>query len=526
MTSLQSPLHPHYNSTAQCPLHKTDFTINALPTKPRSIMSKINYLGMKYFGQWWFTHYIGSLYPGVLAHFSDGTLLNRLLGQNKIFNETSEIKNRTFYEYFEASGINEFAKKHGGICTFRMGAVQSIYQISNIPIAKDEWLEPSQQDRSTGIFGEFLGTMPLDSKERKMKRAVIESVLGNWSFISSLKDKFKSNIEHMLISREKEEICLKRFCQDIVADNGSLATGIFDFKVKPLSHYFVEFKNETIGFFELVAGLYSGHGKDADAKLARIELFVRSVLKDNYSSIKSAPESNIIKRYFQIWKLPFTLKAIDELDSDYLRDLGTTMVNTFETTSLSLSWIISYIENNPSIKQCIINEVQDNTQKEYSYIDLVILEAIRLAGANPTVMLRIAAQKFELQIGKNKIVVLPGTRLWLNRREANQDSTIFSNPTQFDPNNIKCILKSKNEDIKSIVSKNRYEINSFSMINTEDSPRKCPARLYSIYTQSLIIRTLYQYYQVELKNNDPEFNPNSPMPEPVSFGTIQITRKQ
>ena len=86
-------------------------------------------------------------------------------------------------------------------------------------------------------------------------------------------------------------------------------------------------------------------------------------------------------------------------------------------------------------------------------------------------------------------------------------------------------MHSKHEDIKSIVSKNRFEINSFNAINTQDSPRKCPARLYTIYTQSLIIRALYSNYQIDLKNNDTELNPHSPMPTPLAFGTIQFIKK-
>jgi len=530
MKNSQSPLCPHDNSpddndTDHCPLHSINSTISTPSTKTLSILSQINYLGMKYFGKWWVFQYVGSTYPGILAHFSDGTLLNRLLyGQKKSFYEALVIKNRTLYEYFEASGINEFAKKNGGICTFRIGTTQAIYQTTNFPIAKDRWLEPSQ-DRSTGIFGDFVGTLPLDSKARKMKRGTIESVLGNWRFISSFEDEFKSNIERILSKYEKKEICLERFCQEIIADNSSLVSGIFDFKVKPLSHYFVEFKNVTLDFFELASELISGLEKDVDEKFAMIELFVKTVLKDNYSSINSAPESNIIKRYFQLWKLPFTLQSIDELDNDYLRELGTIMINIFESASLNLSWVISYIEHNSSIKRRIIEEeVQESIHNKCSYIDLVILEAIRLGGSNPTVLTRRVTEKFELQIGKKKIMVLPGTRLWINRREANQDSTIFSNPTQFDPANIKNIMQSENEDVKSIVSRNRYEINSFNTINTKDSSRKCPARLYTIYTQSLIIRTLYSNYQVDLKNNDPALNPHSSMPKPSSFGTIQINK--
>ena len=325
---------------------------------------------------------------------------------------------------------------------------------------------------------------------------------------------------------EKKEICLERFCQEIVADTGSLIPGIFDFQVKPLSHYFVEFKDATLDFFESASGVITGLDKIASKKFpARLSLFVRTILKDNYSSINSSPESNIIKRYFQLWNIPFTLKSIEEINDEYLRELGTIITNIYESTSLSLSWAISYIENNSSIKSRVIKEVQENIKNKQSYIELVILETIRLGGNNPTILSRNVEQKFELQIGANRIVILPGTSLWINRREANQDSSVFINSKKFDPSNIKNIKKYEDEDIRSIVSKKRHEINSFNGINTKDSPRKCPARLYSIYTQSLITRVLYSNYQVDVKDNDLTFNPHSAMPKPLLFGTVQINKK-
>lgn len=524
MKNSQCPLNDSF--TEKCPISKINTAADNLPTRPLSIRGKINYIGMKYLGIFWLFQYFGSIYPGVLEHFSNGTLLDRLLyGEKKSLHEALAVKKKTQYEYCITSGIDEFAKKNGGICTFRVGTMCVIYQASNIPIVEDKFLEPTIA-RTGRLFGDFIGTLPVDSKTRKRKRAVIESVLGNLSFIRKLEHKLKGIIEHLLSKYEKKEICLERFCQEIVADTASFVPGIFDFQVKSLSCYFIEFKDTTLDFFESASGFISGLDKISSEKFpARMCLFVKTVLKDNYSSINSAPESNIIKRYFQLWGIPFTLQSIDELDNDYLRDFGTIMVNIFESTSLSLSWAISYIENNSSIKSCVIKEAQKNINNKHSYIELVILEAIRLGGTIPNVSTRSVTQKFELQIGTNKIVILPGTSLWLNRREANQDSSVFSNPTQFDPSNIKNIMQSKNDDIKSIVSKRRYEINSFNSINTKDNPRKCPARLYSIYIQSLITRLLYSNYQADIKNNYLALNPHSAIPKPLSFGTIQINKK-
>lgn len=511
--------------TEKCPINKINTAANTLPTRPLSVLARINYIGMKYLGKFWFFQYFGSIYPGVLGHFTNGTLLDSLLyGQKKSLHEALTVKRKTYYEYCITSGIDEFAKKNGGICTFRVGEICVIYQASNIPIVEDKFLEPSTA-RTESLFGDFMGTLPVDSKIRKRKRAVIESVLGNLSFIEKLEPKLKGIIEHLLSKYEGKEVCLERFFQEIVADTISLAPGIFDFQNKPLSHYFDKFKDTTLDFFDSASGFISGFHKTTSEKFPeRICLFIKTVLRDNYSSINTAPESNIIKRYFQLWKIPFTLQSIDELNGDYLRGLGTIMVNSFESTSLSLSWAISYVENNSSIKSCIIEEVQKNINYRHSYIKLVILEAIRLGGTIPTISTRSVTKKFELQIGANKIIVLPGTWLWLNRKEANQDSSVFINPKQFDPNNIKNIMKYEDEDIKSIVSKERYEINSFNSINTNDNSRKCPARLYSIYIQSLITRLLYSNYQVDIKNNSLALNENSAIPKPLSFGTIQINK--
>lgn len=513
----------------QCPLHSVNqiyAPLSITSTKHPSISAKINYLGMKYLGKWWILQYFGSVYPGVLAHFSDKGLLNRLFyGQQKSFTEAIVQEKKTVYNYFLTSGIDDFAKKNGNICTFRLGHTPAIYQNSNVPIVKDEYLDPPT-DQNTKIFGEFLATLPLHSKARRMKRVLVESILGNLSAISKLEDEFKTNIANILKKYEKIEINLDRFCKEVSADAGTLASGIFDFKVKPLSYYFDEFNEITLTFFELAWSSVSRTNKEADKKFSTICQFVKSILIDNYSAIYDAPDSNIIKRYFHYWKLPLTLKSIEKLSNESLRELGTIIISIYDTTSLTLTWAISYIENNPSIKQLIMNEASaPSHNSKCSYIDLVAVEAVRLGGGNPTVLSRTVLKQFQLQIGANKIIVQPGTRLWLNRRQANQDSNIFDNPTQFDPNNIKSIVCSEHDNIAALVSKNRYEINSFNAINTIDNPRKCPARVYSIYVQSLILSTIYGHYQITLKNNNLKMNPDCPMPRPLAYGTILLQQK-
>ena len=527
MENPQDNLNLQNNSVKKCPVSIINSKISNLNSRPFSITSKINYLGMRYLGRFWILQYFGSSYPGVLAHFSRGKLIDKLWwGQKRQFHRTTVLEGKSASTYFLESGINKFAKQNGGICTFRMGFTLAIYQNTNVAIIKDEWLAPST-DQNKNLFGNFMGTLPIESKIRKSKRAAIESTLGSMSFMKSIEGEIIYNIELLLNKYDGSPLSLEKFCREVVADIDSLATGILDFKIKPLSYYFnsEEFSNITSEFFDIASDVISKLDKKASQKFDTISPFVKTILKDNFISINSAPDTNIIKRYFKIWKLPLTLNIIDTLPDDCLKELGTIIVAIYDTTSLSLSWAISYIEQNPMIKENIINDAKNKQDsKKLSYIDLTIFEAIRLGGSNPTALWRKVVIPFELQIGEHKIMVLPGTMMWLDRRSANQDSKLFVNPKEFNPKNIESIMNSKNENISSLLTKNRYEINSFSMINTENNPRKCPARVFSVYVQSLIIRLLYDDYTLKLKNNDTHLKNFCAMPKQSSSGIIELNK--
>lgn len=525
MATSKNTLESPTNLMNKCPLSTINLQINS--TKEFSMLNSINYFGMKYLGRFYLLQYFGSLYPKVLAHFSHGNLLDKLWwGQKRQFYKMTVLEGKSASTFFLERGIDEFAKANGGICTFRMGFIPAIYQNTNMPIVKDECLAPPT-DQNKGLFGNFMGTLPLELKIRKSKRASIESTLGNLIFMQSIEDAVVVNIESLLSKYNKTPICLEKFCREIVADIDSSAPGILDLTVKPLSYYFnlQEFSNITSEFFDIASDVISKLDKKASQKFDTISPFVKAVLKDNFDSINSAANTNIIKRYFKIWNLPFTLAVINTLPDDYLKELGTIIVAIYDTTSLSLSWAISYIEQNSIIKKHVIDDSVSrlNVQK-LSYIDLVIFEAVRLGGSNPTALWRKVVKPFTLQLGKNKVLVLPGTMMWLDRRSANQDDKLFINSHEFDPKNIEHIMNSGDENISSLIAKNRYEINSFSMINTEDNPRKCPARVFSIYIQSLILRFLYNNYEIKLKDNNTSLKDFCAMPKQSSAGIIEINK--
>jgi cytochrome P450 len=116
--------------------------------------------------------------------------------------------------------------------------------------------------------------------------------------------------------------------------------------------------------------------------------------------------------------------------------------------------------------------------------------------------------------------------LWLDRYQGNRDPEVFPSPEVFDPRNVDAIVRSERENVSSILSRNRYEINSFSMVNTDGNPRKCPGRLFSVRMQAIILSELYRDYAVSTEGIDLALKSHSSMPRPRSPGTIRLARIQ
>lgn len=516
-----------FDNIKSCPFSKTR-SIKKTGSLLGHFYGYINFLGLRYLRRFWLFQYFGPIYPGVLPHFSSKGLKGKLWhGHRQDFHKTTVLDGKSASHYFLESGLSDFAEKHGGVCTFWMGFTQAIYQNTNVPLVQDEWLSaPTDQNRN--LFGDFMGTLPLGTKERNAKRAAIESSLGSQAFMESIRDDLIDCLRKLLSKAEEKPISLEDFCREVIADLDSLTPGVLDFHITPLSTYLKAetYKSITTNFFDIASDVISKMEKGAVRRFETITPFVRQVLIDNLESLQSSSRTNIVKRYFKIWDIPLTLEAIQTLPDSYLKELGTLIVAIYDTTSLSLMWAISYIEHNPLIKKNVIKDAKSGglSLKNMSYIDYVVFEAIRLGGSNPAALWRKTVVPFELIIGHTKIAVQPGTMLWLDRRKANQDKSVFPNPNEFDPNNIISITSSAEETMQSLMSRNRYEINSFSMVNTKKNPRKCPGRLFSVYVQSLLLRLLYSSYNINLKENDTDLRLYSAMPKPSSPGVIFLSK--
>ncbi|PQQ37868.1 hypothetical protein C6H68_10690 [Photorhabdus luminescens] len=193
-------------------------------------------------------------------------------------------------------------------------------------------------------------------------------------------------------------------------------------------------------FFEIASEVISkvNHSSIHDADL--IVNMTREILKDNFDSISLAPRTNIIKSHFSILGYEFTIENIMKLTSSELKGLGTIIIASYDTTSLSFIWLLLYFSGNEEH----ISKFKESIEKDEGILELAILyvlEAIRLGGSNPTALWRRVKDTFSLRLGEHDIIIPKGTMIWLDRRQANRDSDIYPEPNNFSIINIKSILK-------------------------------------------------------------------------------------
>jgi hypothetical protein len=422
--------------------------------------------------------------------------------------------------YFERAGIAALADRSDGLCTFWLDDTLAIYQNSNRPLVQDSDLAPSINTNAS-LFGSFVGGLAFDDVARKPKRDIVERVLGNSKFIDELEDAIIAASRAYLMMAKGVIHPLDDFTLKLSAYVDSMIPGVLDLSVKPLNVYLAssDFGGVARSFFEIASQVISKLNPQAIQDAELIVDFTRAVLIDNYEALAVAPPSNIIRAQFDQFGLPFSLESIQQLGANELKELGTIIVATYDTTALSLLWTIAYLETTPA-ELARFRAALDHDARAKEVATLLVLEALRLGGSNPTALWRQVLHTTMICHRGVAIEIAAGTMLWLDRRRANRDPCVFANPTHFDTANIECIKRRATESTASLLARNRYEINSFSMINTERNPRKCPARIFSIRAQVLMLIELYRAYRVNVTDVDISLAAHSAMPRPNKSGNI------
>lgn len=498
---------------------------NALTRTPMPfwlhLWSQVNRWGERLLGTFWLFQYFSSPFPGVLAHHFGPNLFK---DHGNAFRQATVDRGEPTSNYFRTSGISACAEANGGLCSFRLNGQIAIYQNTNVPLVRDNLLAPST-DPVTGLFGDFVGTMPNDHPLRPGKRAAVERSLGNINFVAKLEPAVRQHAVDYLKTSATKEMPLDDFALFLVAHVDSFVPGILDLTQKPLTTYLAstEYGQVTRDFIDLASEAIGKVNPAAMNNFDTIVPFVRKLLTDNFEALEAAPSSNLIRRHFALWERSLTIPEIENLDPAKLKELGAIIVATYETTNLSLLWTLAFLETSPAIKASVVTEARrGGNEEKLSLINKVVLEALRLGGSNPTALWRCTTTPFVLHHQGRSVTVPQGTMMWLDRQQANCNPSIFPNPKRFDPANIDAILKSNRENLNTILAGNRYEINSFSMINSHGNPRKCPGRIFSVWMQSILLSELYSRYEVSAQGIDLRLKHYKTMARPAQSGTIII----
>ncbi|MDH6575311.1 cytochrome P450 [Kitasatospora sp. MAP5-34] len=449
---------------------------------------------------------------------------DELVGHQEAFHEATVVRGEQASDYFRRSGIGALAEANGGICTFRFGAEVAVYQLTNDPMVNEAVLAPSTAANSE-LFGDFMGSLDNAHPDRPAKRAAVERSLGNGRFVDDLEPEIRRHAAAFLGSATERTWPLDEFALQLVAYVDSQLPGVLDLRQRPLTEYLAmpEYAEVVRSFFDIASEVISKKNDVALRELEAIERFVRDLLLDNLECLATASDANMIVRHLALWETPLTRAGISALNGAQLKELATLIVATFDTTALSLLWLLCFLETAPAHRDAALAGGTGEPGGRLSTLDLAVLEAVRLAGSNPTALWRRTTVPFLLQHQGRQAELPAGTMIWLDRRGANQDPTAFPNPECFDPANIRAIMRSERETVSSMLSRNRYEINSFSMINSERNPRKCPGRLFSVRIQSIVADELYRHYRVTVEGVDTRLRAYSSMPRPVAPGTIRIS---
>lgn len=467
--------------------------------------------------------WLGRPLPGIAHHRARG-LAALWSGHARAFHRHTVVDGQSASSYFRAAGIAALAEQHGGLCSFRMGRDLALYQAVNTPLVCDQALAPSL-DTNRALFGDFVGALPESAPTRPGKRRAIEASLGSARFVAALEPALRAAARAHLAGAGPSARPLDDFALDLVAHVDSVVPGVLDLTQRPLTHYLAssDYGKVARSYFDLASDVISNVNPAALHDTDALVPFIRAVLDDNHDAIAAAPPSNLILRHFALWDRPFTRGQIAALSADEIKELGTVIVATYDTTHLSLLWAIAYVEADPALK-CALSRGAP-AAGGLALSELVALEAVRLGGSNPTALWRRVIAPFELDHRGARIRVPAGTVLWLDRRLANQDPAVFPAPCRFSPDNVRAIARDR-DTVASLLSRGRYEINSFAMVNTERNPRKCPGRVFSVRQQAVLLEELYGGFDVATQGIDLALRPHSAMPRPRAPGTIRLTPRR
>lgn len=452
----------------------------------------INYLnagGLNWFGAFWLPQYYFGLAPFVLA-------------QAPLFANMEQVA--------------DVAEANEGVCSFFDWQTYSmaIMQAKNKSFVPDELLAPLTA-AGDEIYGpRWIGTVNSKDDQRLQTRKAIEMTIDNQGMAMRSAPQLVEHTKNYLQQNKITGVDLQNYCYQLVGYVNSMTKGIFDLTDKPINKFL-----ETDPFLQDFVKNAAVTIQRGDAQF--LEDFLkdnniiglsRRILKANKASLNAAEETNLFKRFIRSFHEidKFTDETIDAISDTDMKGIGAMLANAFDTTAATLLWVICRIEDDPQLKEQVLQDAQAQSRAhgELSTIDLVVLEAMRFDSIIPSPLFRTMEKAGHGQFDNGRAFFLPvGTRVYQDRHRANCDPDLFSNPNQFDIENIRGLANEKGfKAVFDFFGNQRQEINTFSGVNTRApkgdavNPTVCPARHWVSHLLTQITREIYKNCEVSLAN--------------------------
>ncbi|KAJ9567498.1 hypothetical protein OSB04_003464 [Centaurea solstitialis] len=174
------------------------------------------------------------------------------------------------------------------------------------------------------------------------------------------------------------------------------------------------------------------------------------------------------------------------------------LVAGLDTTSLTLTWALSLLLNNPKTLKTAQDEidehvgrdrpVEESDLKNLVYLDAIIKETLRLYPAGPLSVPHESTE--DCIVGGYSIP--KGTRLLVNLWKLQRDPNIWFDPNEFRPERF--LTSHKDIDVKG---------KHFELLPFGSGRRMCPGILFSLQALGLTLASLIQQFVLNRPSNEP-----------------------
>ncbi|OAY50850.1 cytochrome P450 CYP82D47 [Manihot esculenta] len=430
--------------------------------------------------------------------------------------------------------LGNMADKYGPIFTIKMGMYRALV-VSNWEIAKecltinDKAFANRPKTLATDLLtydGAMIGFVSYGNYWRQMRKIATIELLSNHR-LEKLKHVRESEVRtalkelYRLWEKKKNNsdmvlVEMKRWFADITSnvilriifgksvgyettneseENEKLKVALRDFF--DLSGRFVV--ADAVPFLRWLD--IGGHERAMKKTAKHLDLFAERWLKEHKEKKASGfkkGEEDFMDLMLEI--LDDNAEAVLGRDSDTLNKAMTLSLTlaASDTTLVTFTWVLSLLINNPDVLKKAQHELDENVGKErlvhesdmsnLVYLQAIIKETLRLYPAGP---LSLPHESMEgcVVAGYN---IPAGTRLLVNLSKIHRDPSVWSNPTEFQPERF--LTTHKDYDVRG----QHFEFMPFG-----SGRRMCPGVSFALQVLQLTLATLLQGFDFANPSTEP-----------------------